>query len=170
MIEESTMQETPLNANEQLIETFYVSFQDKESAAMAACYDASIHFTDPVFRDLHGVQVEAMWHMLCDQGTDLEIVFSNISADDQTGSAHWEATYTLAKTGRVVHNKINASFTFENGKIVRHVDDFNLWRWARMALGITGTLVGWSSSAQSKIRESAGRGLTRFIESHPQYQ
>lgn len=159
-----------MNAHEQLIEGFYAAFQNKDSASMAACYDASIHFTDPVFPDLHGAQVEAMWHMLCEQGTDLEIVFSDIKADDRTGSAHWEATYTLGTTGRVVHNKINATFTFENGRIVRHVDDFSLWRWARMALGITGTLVGWSGSVQDKIRESAKRGLTRFIDSHPQYR
>lgn len=159
-----------MNANKQSIESFYRAFQEKDSAAMGACYDPSIHFSDPVFTDLHGREVEAMWHMLCEQGTDLEIVFSNIGADERTGSAHWEATYRLESTGRVVHNRIDAAFTFHDGRIVRHVDRFDLWRWARMALGATGTVGGWSKPVQGKIRSTATRGLTRFIESHPEYQ
>lgn len=158
-----------MNTHEQLIETFYSAFQERDSAGMAACYHPSIHFTDPVFGDLHGVEVAAMWHMLCEQATDLEIVFSDVAANDGTAGAHWEATYTLGSTGRVVHNRIDASFEFLEGRIVRHVDTFDLWRWSRMALGITGTLGGWSGPAKAKIRKTANRGLTRFIDAHPQY-
>ena len=48
---------TDLNANEQLLENFYTAFQAKDPASMAACYDPSIHSSDPVFPDLHGSQV-----------------------------------------------------------------------------------------------------------------
>ena len=34
---------------------------------------------------------------------------------------------------------------FEGDKIVKHVDDFNMWKWTRMALGLPGMLLGWSS-------------------------
>jgi hypothetical protein len=159
-----------LNTNEQLIEAFYLAFQDRDPSAMAACYTSSIHFSDPVFVDLHGSEVEAMWDMLLAQGKDLEIVFSDIHANNETGSAHWDATYTLGATGRVVHNSIDARFEFSDGKIVRHIDNFDLWKWSRMALGLVGTLTGWAGPAKSKIRSTAGRGLARFIDSHPQYQ
>jgi len=159
-----------LNQNEQLIEAFYQAFQQRNAAGMTGCYDPSIHFSDPVFRDLHGLEVDAMWAMLCDQGTDLEIVFGDISAEDQTGSAHWEATYTLGSTGRSIHNRIDAHFEFQNGRIIRHVDNFDLWKWSRMALGITGTIGGWSGPLKMKIRETANRALARYIETHPEYQ
>ena len=39
------------------------------------------------------------------------------------------ATYTFSATGRTVVNRIRARFDFRDGKIVRHVDSFDLWRW-----------------------------------------
>jgi len=107
-----------MNQNEQLIETFYKAFQQRDATAMAACYDPSIHFSDPVFASLHGLEADAMWAMLCEQGTDLKVVYSSVSADDQTGSAHWEATYTFGPTGRRIHNKIDATFEFP--RVQRH--------------------------------------------------
>ncbi len=159
-----------MSANEQLIEKFYTAFGERDASAMAECYDASIHFSDPVFTDLNGPEVAAMWDMLCSQGKNLRIEFSDVHADDESGSAHWDATYTLGATGRVVHNEINATFEFQDGKIIRHIDDFDLWKWSRMALGAAGLVTGWSGPAQNKIRSTAGRGLTKFIDANPQYQ
>lgn len=159
-----------MNQNEELIAGFYQAFQHRDSSTMAECYGPSIRFSDPVFQDLNGPEVEAMWHMLCEQGTDLVVEFSDVSANDRVGSAHWDATYTLGSTGRLVHNRIDASFEFEDGQIVSHVDDFDLWRWSRMALGIAGVLTGWSGPTQSKIRGTADRSLRRFIEAHPEHQ
>ena len=159
-----------LNQNEQLTESFYQALQQRNAAGMAACYDPTIEFSDPVFTNLRGLEADAMWAMLCEQGTDLEVLFSNISANDETGGAHWEATYTLASTNRRIHNKIDAEFDFQDGKIVRHVDSFDLWKWSHMALGITGTIGGWSGPVKVKIRETANRALTRYIETHREYQ
>lgn len=156
--------------NEQLIERFYTAFQARDASTMGECYDSSIHFSDPVFTDLHGSEVEAMWDMLCTQGKDLKIVFSDVQADANSGSAHWDATYTLGATGRAVHNEIEATFEFRSGKIIRHIDDFDLWKWSRMALGVAGLVTGWSGPAKNKIRSTAGRGLAKFIAANPQYQ
>lgn len=158
-----------MNESEQVIEAFYAAFVQRDHTTMGACYDPSIRFSDPVFTNLQGLEVAAMWHMLCEQGTDLEIVYSSIEADDHAGAAHWEATYTLGSTGRVVHNRIEATFEFRDGKIVRHVDSFDLWRWSRMALGLPGVLTGWSGPTRAKIRSTASRRLARFIEANPEY-
>jgi ketosteroid isomerase-like protein len=159
-----------MNQNEQLIESFYLAFQNKDAAGMAACYAPSVHFSDPVFTSLQGLEADAMWAMLCEQGTDLEVVFNDISANEETGSAHWEATYTLGSTNRKILNKIDAAFEFQDGKIVRHVDSFDLWKWSRMALGFTGTVGGWSGPVQMKIRDTAKGSLAKYIENHPEYQ
>jgi ketosteroid isomerase-like protein len=137
---------------------------------MASCYHPDVHFSDPVFPDLHGDEVRAMWHMLCDQGQDLVVRASDIAVEDDTGSALWQATYTFTPTGRMVHNHIAASFTFSDGKIIRHVDSFDLWRWLRMAVGVSGLLIGWSGSAKAKVRQTGEAGLERFLDDHPEYQ
>jgi uncharacterized protein len=156
--------------NAKLIETFYTAFQQKDYAGMIACYHPQIEFSDPVFTALNGKQVGAMWHMLIERGTDLTLQFSRAQAQGDKGQAHWEATYTFSSTGRYVHNIIDATFEFNDGKIIHHRDHFDLWRWARMALGTSGVLLGWSSPVQNKVRETAMKGLMAFIEKHPEYQ
>jgi ketosteroid isomerase-like protein len=149
-----------------LIERFYAAFARRDGAAMAACYRPDARFSDPVF-DLHGAQVGAMWTMLCDRATDLRLEWREVRADAATGSAHWEPRYTFSATGRPVHNVIDAAFTFESGLISRHVDTFDLWRWSRMALGLKGTVLGWTPFVQNAIRAQAQRGLDAFMKRPP---
>jgi len=148
--------------NQQLIETFYTAFQQRDYASMIACYHDDVRFSDPVFTDLRGPQAKAMWHMLCERGKDLQVTFRDVAANEQTGQAHWEAVYTFS-SGRKVHNVIDASFVFEDGLIIVHRDSFDLWRWTRMALGPMGVLLGWSPFVQNKVRGTAVSSLHKFI-------
>ena len=159
-----------MSAKATVIDQFYRAFQERDHEAMARWYHPDVHFSDPVFTDLRGVEVAAMWHMLCDQGRDLVVRASDITVDGDTGSAHWEATYTFSPTGRQVRNRIDASFEFSDGMIIRHVDSFDLWKWLRMAVGWSGAFVGWTSSAQAKVRSVGADGLDRFLADHPEYE
>ena len=153
---------TDPNANTALINRFYEAFARTDGETMAACYAPTAHFSDPVFTDLNGPEVGAMWRMLCSRAEDLKVVHSGVEADETTGSAHWEADYTF-RTGRKVHNVIDASFRFEHGLIVDHEDSFDLWAWTRQALGPIGVVAGWSPPVQGKIRSEAAGGLQEFI-------
>ena len=149
-----------MHPNAELVDTFYRSFAARDAAGMAACYHSEVHFTDPVF-DLRGPDVSAMWAMLCDRGQDLVVDFRDVEADDRTGRAHWDATYTFSATGRGVRNSIDARFEFRDGRIVRHVDSFDFWRWSRQALGLPGVLLGWSALLRAKVARTAARSLER---------
>ncbi len=155
-----------MHPNAQLLTDFYTAFSKRDHEAMGACYGDAARFGDPVFQDLSAAQARAMWRMLCERGADLEIVFSGIEADDATGKAHWEADYTFSATGRKVHNVIDATFAFEDGKIVRHQDVFDFWAWTRMALGVPGVLLGWTPIIQGKVRGQAGDQLKKFMAKH----
>ena len=150
-----------------LITRFYAAFAERDAAAMAALYHPEIHFRDPVF-DLRGPRAGAMWHMLCARGKDLAITSSDVRADDATGSAHWDATYTFSKTGRTVHNAIDAAFTFRDGLIHTHRDTFDLWRWSRQALGLPGLLLGWTPMLRAKVSREATRQLDAYIARYPE--
>ena len=158
-----------MEANKNLIQTFYTAFQQRDYATMNGCYADDVTFSDPVFTHLAGKRAKAMWHMLCERGQDLQVTFNNIQADETTGSAHWEATYTFS-TGRKVHNVIEARIQFEDGKIISHQDSFDLWKWTRMALGSTGLFLGWSLMVKNKVRATAVKSLDAFIVKHPEYQ
>ena len=154
-----------MHPNEDLIRGFYEAFSRRDHAAMAAAYAPDARFSDPVFPDLVGDQVPGMWRMLCLRGKDLELAFSDVRADDRTGSASWRATYTFSATGRKVINHVRAEMEIADGRIVRHTDHFDFWAWSRMALGPAGWLLGWTPLLRGKVRSEAGKELRRFLES-----
>jgi limonene-1,2-epoxide hydrolase len=149
--------------NAELLTGFYRAFAAKDGAAMASAYDPEAQFSDPVFTDLHGKEVGAMWQMLCAGATDLCVEASGIVADDFRGQAHWEARYTFTRTGRKVHNVIDATFEFRDGRIVTHHDEFDFWRWAGMALGPAARLLGWTPFVRNAVRKEARAGLAKYM-------
>jgi ketosteroid isomerase-like protein len=151
-------------SNRDIVEAFYTAFRRKDAAAMVACYAPGVRFNDPVF-SLEGWRARAMWRMLCDRAQDLRIESRDISADETSGSAHWEAWYTFSATGRPVHNVIDATFVFDRGLITRHEDRFDLYRWSSQALGMKGRLLGWAAPVQRAIRRQAARSLDAYIRS-----
>lgn len=148
-----------MHPNAQLIHDFYAALARRDGAAMAACYARDARFSDPAFGALDAGEVGAMWRMLTARAADLTVELSDVRADDESGSAHWEARYTFSKTGRRVCNRIDARFRFRDGKIARHDDRFSLWRWAGMALGPAGRLFAWTPPMQKAIRRQSREAL-----------
>jgi ketosteroid isomerase-like protein len=155
---------------EELIERFYTAFQQRDWQTMQSFYDENATFSDPVFPALNSKQTRAMWHMLTSSAANLKISFRVISASKEYGKCDWEAIYDFSRTGRQVHNKISASFTFLEGKIISHHDRFNIWRWSGMAIGASGWLLGWTPIIKNEIRKNADKTLRKFIADNPNYQ
>ena len=137
--------------HEALIERFYAAFKAGDGDGMAACYADEVHFSDPVFPNLHGEAAGDMWRMLCESAP--QITFSGIRADDRWGVAQWTADYELID-GNPVHNVIEARFEFQDGKIVRHIDRFDFAVWARMAFG---KVANWIPTGAMQF------GIQRFL-------
>lgn len=153
-----------MHANEELIQRFYSAFQKLDGETMAGCYAPEASFSDPAFPDLQGWKIGAMWKMLTERAQNFSLEFSDVKADDSSGSAKWIAHYDFGKTGRRIDNHISASFQFKDGKIIQHVDRFNFWRWARMALGASGLFLGWLPSVKAKVQKEAATGLEMYIK------
>lgn len=144
---------------------FYEAFERFDAEGMSLCYADDVRFSDPVFPDLRGEAARDMWRMLCARGRDvgLRLEVSGIEADEASGRAHWEAFYTFSVTGRAVHNRIDATFTFRDGRIATHHDAFDLWRWSGMALGPAGRILGWAPPLRDTIRRRASADLEGFM-------
>jgi len=131
---------------------------------MLECYHEDIVFQDPAFGTLTGKRACQMWKMLLSKkDSDLKITFKNITANQTTGSAEWTARYTLSDNNRKVVNHITANFKFKDGKIVEHVDSFDVWKWSKQALGLPGYLMGWTPFMKTKIQQKLNRRLDNFI-------
>lgn len=145
-----------------LVDDFYAAFARKDAEAMCAAYAPNVHFHDPVFLDLHGDQARSMWRMLCGRAKDLRVTHEVLEATETTAKARWIANYTFS-TGRAVENRIEATMEIAGGKIAKHTDRFDLYRWARQALGPMGVVLGWSGLVQGRIRRTARQGLDAFM-------
>ncbi|MCU0357894.1 MAG: nuclear transport factor 2 family protein [Cyclobacteriaceae bacterium] len=159
------------NDNSRIIRNLYTCFQQLDADGMKSCYHDQAQFTDPVFPFLSGDKIGFMWMMLVQtlqkNPGDWKLVFTDVQATAHEGSCTWEATYTFTLTGRRVHNCIRAQFQFQDGKIIRHTDQFDFYRWSRMAFGITGTLLGWMSWFQKKVQRISAHRLAAFQSKHP---
>lgn len=152
-----------MSPNENLITKFYTAFANADYKTMSECYHPKIHFIDPAFGLIKEEQVSAMWQMLLLKSKgNLKIEFSNVKADDFTGSANWVATYNFSKTNRNVINKISAEFIFQDGLIIKHTDNFDVWKWSKQAFGVKGLLLGWTGFFQDKVKEQALLSLKKF--------
>jgi ketosteroid isomerase-like protein len=155
-----------MSANETLVRKFYTAFQQKDFLTMQSCYHPQATFSDPVFPNLSSTEVKAMWQMLLSASKDLRVTFDNIVVKDNSATCHWEAWYTFSRTGRPVHNVIDAQMEFRDGLIFRHKDYFNFYRWSKQALGISGLLLGWTPIVSNKVRDTARRGLDKFMRTN----
>jgi ketosteroid isomerase-like protein len=153
--------------NEELIRRFYDAFGRCDGDAMAACYTPDARFDDPVFPGLKGEEPGDMWRMLTARSTDLKIDLEEHEASEETGSAHWIATYTFTQTGRPVVNDVRATFRFRDGLIAEHRDDFSFYRWSKQALGPPGLLLGWTPIIKGATRKKARAGLDQFRSGSP---
>ena len=152
-----------MNPNEQLIHKFYTAFANADTKTMCECYRNDIQFQDPVFGILKGDDVNQMWKMLIEKSKgNIKIEFSNIKANEYLGSAKWVATYNFSKTNRKVVNVIYAQFKFQDNLIIRHTDNFDIWKWSKQALGFKGLLLGWTGFMQKQIHKQALYSLNNY--------
>ncbi len=148
--------------NAKLIRELYDALDRHDGETMARLYDPDGRFKDPAFGELTGAEAGDMWRMLTGRAEDLRVELADLSADGDSGTAHWIATYTF-NTGRHVVNDIHARFRFRDGLIVDHEDSFSFWRWARQALGPPGLVLGLPPMNQL-VRRRARGDLAKFRE------
>jgi hypothetical protein len=151
-----------MHDNVKLLVKFYSAFSALDAETMNSCYDSAAKFHDPIFKELDYEATTKMWNMLTKNAKDFELKFTNVKADEQTGSVEWVASYTFSKTGRKVVNKVRSQFYFDHGRIGRQFDDFNLVEWNKQALGTVGYLLGWCTLLQNNVSKNALTSLENF--------
>ncbi len=148
----------------EVIQKFYEAFEKLDADAMAACYHDEVVFEDPAFGRLKGERARNMWRMLVNngRGSGINVRANNIQGDEQSGSAQIEAKYVFSQTGRPVVNHISSQFKLKDGKIIEHIDQFDLYKWAKQAIGWKGYLLGWTGMFKNKMQMRTNSMLDKF--------
>lgn len=146
-------------------EQFYTSFNLCDSETMNALYADSVSFSDPAFGWLNDQDVRDMWSMLCSsqKGKKFKVSFVVKSVKPKKVEVFWEAWYTFSITGKSVHNQIKSTLFFnDKGLIFKQIDRFSLHRWSRQAMGLTGTLLGWTPFFKSGLQKRSKAALKKY--------
>jgi len=148
----------------EIAEEFYSAFKALDAERMNALYHETAFFEDPAFGKMNATDTQLMWSMLCESQKDkgFELSFNIIDSDQKSVKVEWQAWYIFSKTGKRVHNKIQAHLKIENGKIIHHRDDFNLHRWANQALGVSGWLLGGTGFFRRKLQQQTHTMLAKY--------
>jgi len=143
---------------------FFEAFQVRDFYTMGLLYANHAAFSDPVFPRLTAQGARLMWQMLLSEAEDLDLQVNVLEDSASRGRAEWTARYTFTPTKRVVVNRVRTTMTLAAGKIVQHVDEFSLWKWAGQALGWKGWLLGGTPLVRDKVRRQAARSLKEFAQ------
>ncbi|MCK5781380.1 MAG: nuclear transport factor 2 family protein [Flavobacteriales bacterium] len=149
-------------SNKALIAKFFEGLKQQDLDMMLSCYHENIIFSDPAFGILRKEKVFTMWKKILKEPRDLRIEYSSIEADEENGSAKWEAWYSFSVTGKLVHNKIESRFVFKDNLIAEQHDSFFLRKWAAQAFGLKGRLIGGTSYFRERIQHFTMKALERF--------
>jgi hypothetical protein len=152
-----------------IIEEFYEAFSNLDAESMVKYYHPNVVFRDPAFGELKAERAKNMWRMLChsQKGKGFKVKHQVTNFNKENANAQWEAFYTFNQTNRKVHNKISATFKIQNGLIVEHIDEFNLYNWSKQALGIKGYLIGNTSFFMKKLQQNTNLLLNKFEKNKP---
>jgi hypothetical protein len=144
-------------------ERFYDAMMVRDSYTMGLLYAEHATFSDPVFPILNAKGARLMWQMLLGRADEDFGIEVNVVEDTATRArVDWVAHYKFGATGRQISNPIRTQMHFSAGKIVRHQDEFSLWRWSRQALGMKGALLGWTPFMRNRIRAQAASALRDY--------
>jgi ketosteroid isomerase-like protein len=144
---------------------FYQAMNNRDSDTMNALYSPNATFSDPVFPQLEGNDIQTMWSMLMRGAQNFTVQHEIQCADESSVRVKWIATYTFSQTGRRVVNEVETKMTFANGKILTQNDHFNFYLWARQALGLSGSLFGWTNWFQRAVQNKTHAKIERFKQS-----
>lgn len=148
--------------NYEVLKKFYHAFKIKNANELVSVYADDVQFSDPAFGDLQGEEAKAMWKMLLERDRNhVKLNFCDIEADETGGTVTWEAEYRY--NNKPVFNRIESRMEIEDGKIVKHKDNFSLQRWASMAMGAKGIALGLTPFLKPQIRKMARKSLNSYL-------
>lgn len=142
---------------------FYGAFVQKDIATLDKLYHPDLQFSDPAFGSLTKAETIAMWSMLFGASDDLKVTFSFLEAKNDHARVAWVAKYSFGRNKRQVINRITADLIIEDQQIISHQDRFDLHKWARQALGLTGLILGWSGFFKTKLQRQTKQRLRKFM-------
>ncbi len=131
---------------------------------MSKCLHPQVSYSDPLFTDLRGVRVGLRWQWLLHHATDFKLQHQIIFWDERKAQVKSDISYTWLED-RPVHHQVLSTLTVWDDLIVRQVDEYPFWPYARQAYGVAGRLLGGIPWVQSVVQRRAMQAVEELATS-----
>jgi len=149
--------------NIKIIKEYYKAFENGDVATMLSFYDDDIKFEDPAIGKIKGDEAKYWWQFLCENSVDLSIDIKEIKIDEDKGIAIWTNHYTVEETGNRVSLDIVSKFYFEDGLIIKHIDEYDIKSFVKQAFGKAAGIVGGSFLVKKTVRLQSKKLLKQYM-------
>jgi hypothetical protein len=140
-----------------VVERFFLAYSKADPVLMSACLHPQISYSDPLFPDLRGVRVGLRWHWQLRHATDFKLQKQIIFLDERKAQLKLDIAYLWHR--RAVHHQVLSTLTIWDDMIVRHVDEYPYWQYAKQAQGLAGYVFGGFGWAQSVVQRRAAAAV-----------
>jgi len=141
-----------------LLLKFFKAVQTQDVKAIGECYHNDIEYYEPAYGKMTGPRALGYWSFFFSQVKEMQCEYDGLKINGDKGTLHIEEWYTWSATGHAVHNLVDCEFDFKDGKIFRHIDNYNLNAWAFQSLGAK--YLGWTK----KTREQEVEKFEDFLK------
>ncbi len=145
------------------VNTFFRAYAKADPVLIGQCLHQQISFSDPLFPDLRGARALLRWHWLLRQTQDLSVQHQVIFADDRKAQLKVNVSYSWH--GRQVNLPVLTTLTIWDDLIVRHVDEYSYYEYAKQAQGLAGRVLGALPMAQSAVQRRALQAVDELATS-----
>jgi hypothetical protein len=146
-----------------VVERFFSAYANADPVAMSACLHPQISYSDPLFPDLRGVRVGLRWHWQLRHATEFKLQKQIMFMDERKAQLKLDVAYLWH--GRAVHHEVLSTLTIWDDLIVRQIDEYPYWPYAKQAYGVAGHLLGGLGWAQSVVQRRAAAAVEELATS-----
>lgn len=155
-----------------LVQDYFEAFQKGDWKTMSRSYASNATFKDPIFpKGLKGSQIGAAWGDIT-QNLRPKVTFSNIEVHGDLVTAKWSAKYPLKLPvfgTNQIDNDITATFRIKDGKIVEHIEHFDMNEYIQEATGLRGLSFLVRPLVRNRIRAGALENMASFLREHTSF-
>jgi hypothetical protein len=152
-----TMESEESYANWSLGKSLFQAIAASDVDRVLRLYSDDAAIDNPITGHMTGEDIRLIWRNLIAKTYNLKMDFDLRSASPSIVEADWTSDYIFIGTGRRVKHSGTTCLSFQNGRIVYQIDDFDLWHWSRQAFVPSGLFLGWTPAWRRWIQTEVRR-------------
>lgn len=152
-------------SHEFIINKVFESITELNSVKINALYADEAIFEDPSIGEITGVVIKYWWQFLYGQMSNISIEVLDIKINGDEAIVSWKNNHLLKLTGKQLSLDFTTNFTFKDGFIVFHKNNYDFKQFVKQAFGPIAAMSG-NKIMQKMIKGQLNKMISNYIKHH----